>query len=228
MAAHPLTLDHLVVAARTLDEGTRYVADTLGIEPAGGGAHASMRTHNRLFGLWGGAYLEVIAPDPDAPPPAAGEAPRPRLFGLDDPGTRARLEHGPYLAHWVARVERPCELGRWQRQYPARIARVVPMSRGDFHWRLTVPDDGALPAWQHAGDGVLPSLIQWQDARHPSDTLPHGGIALKKLNGVHPRAHALREQLAWLRAAHLIDIDACDTPALVAEFETPAGMRTLR
>lgn len=74
MAAHSLTLDHLVVAARTLEEGVAYVADTLGIEPAGGGAHPSMRTHNRLFGLWGRAYLEVIAADPDAPAPEIGRA----------------------------------------------------------------------------------------------------------------------------------------------------------
>lgn len=89
MAAHSLTLDHLVVAARTLEEGVAYVADTLGIEPAGGGAHPSMRTHNRLFGLWGRAYLEVIAADPDAPAPADGR-PRPRLFGLDDPAKIGR------------------------------------------------------------------------------------------------------------------------------------------
>lgn len=197
MAAHSLTLDHLVVAARTLEEGVAYVADTLGIEPAGGGAHPSMRTHNRLF-------------------------------GLDDPATHARLEQGPYLAHWVARVDRPRELGLWQRQYPARIARVVPMTRGDFGWRLTVPDDGALPAWQGAGDGVLPSLIQWSDARHPCDALPHGDVALTALKAAHPRADTVREQLVWLNAAHLLELDAGETPALAAEFDTPRGARTLR
>lgn len=207
MAAHSLTLDHLVVAARTLEEGVAYVADTLGIEPAGGGAHPSMRTHNRLFGLWGRAYLEVIAAAPDAPAPVDGR-PRPRLFGLDDPATHARLEQGPYLAHWVARV--------------------VPMTRGDFGWRLTVPDDGALPAWQGAGDGVLPSLIQWSDARHPCDALPHGDVALTALKAAHPRADTVREQLVWLNAAHLLELDTGETPALAAEFDTPRGARTLR
>jgi hypothetical protein len=51
MTAHPLRLDHLVISARTLDEGTQYVADTLGVAPAGGGAHPLMRTHNRLLNL---------------------------------------------------------------------------------------------------------------------------------------------------------------------------------
>ena len=37
------------------------------------------------------------------------------------------------------------------------------MTRGELRWRLTVPDDGSLPAWreagQSAGDGLLPTLI---------------------------------------------------------------------
>ncbi|KVO95234.1 VOC family protein [Burkholderia ubonensis] len=228
MAAHSLTLDHLVVAARTLDEGVRHVADALGIEPAGGGRHPLMRTHNALFGVWGGLYLEVIAIDSDAPADT-GAPPRPRLFALDDPALQARLAHGPFLAHWVARVDRPRQLALWQRQYPARIPPVVAMPRGDLSWGLTVPDDGAFPAWQGAGDGLVPSLIQWDGPRHPSDALPRDGVALKALKGIHPRADTVREQLDWLGAAHLLDLEAGDgAPALVAEFDTPQGTRTLR
>ncbi|CAB3693505.1 VOC family protein [Paraburkholderia sp. SIMBA_055] len=232
MTAHPLRLDHLVVSARTLDEGVQYVADILGVEPAGGGAHPLMRTHNRLLNLWGGAYLEVIAVDPHAD--VAREAtetaaPRPRLFALDAPATHARLENGPYLSHWVARVDRPKHLPTWQAQYPQRIPPIVPLTRGDFAWGLSVPEDGAFPAWQGAGDGVLPSLIQWDTARHPSTVLPETGIALKALKGVHPQADTVAAQLQWLGAAHLIDVQATDGPAaLVAEFETPSGLRTLK
>ena len=232
MTAHPLRLDHLVVSARTLDEGVQYVADILGVEPAGGGAHPLMRTHNRLLNLWGGAYLEVIAADPHAD--VAREAtetaaPRPRLFALDDPATHARLENGPYLSHWVARVDRPKHLPTWQAQYPQRIPPIVPLTRGEFSWGLSIADDGAFPSWQGAGDGVLPSLIQWDTAQHPSTVLPETGIALKALKGVHPQADTVAAQLQWLGAAHLIDVQATDGPAaLVAEFETPSGLRTLK
>jgi hypothetical protein len=226
MTAQKLHLDHLVITARTLDEGTRYVADTLGVEPAGGGAHPLMRTHNRLLNLWGGVYLEVIAIDPEA---ASGDDPRPRLFALDDPSTHARLDNGPYLSHWVARVERPKNLARWQTQYPERIAPVVPMTRGDFTWDLTVPDDGTFPVWQGAGDGIVPSLIQWDTPKHPSAVLPEAEVALKSLKGFHPQADVVRAQLDWLGAAHLIALDtSTDAPSLVAEFETPAGLRTLK
>jgi hypothetical protein len=233
MTAHPLRLDHLVISARTLDEGTQYVADTLGVAPAGGGAHPLMRTHNRLLNLWGGVYLEVIAVDPHAAaiPDAAAEnnAPRPRLFALDDPATYARLESGPYLSHWVARVERPKRLSLWQAQYPQRIAPIVPMTRGDFAWGLSVPDDGAFPGWEGAGDGVLPSLIQWDSPRHPCDVLPDVDIALKALKAVHPQAERIAAQLQWLGAAHLIDLQPTEgAPALIAEFETPDGLRTLK
>jgi len=225
MNASRLNLDHLVVSARTLEEGVRYVADTLGVAPAGGGAHPLMRTHNRLLNLWGGAYLEVIAADPAAPP--AGASAPPRLFALDAPATRARLENGPYLAHWVARVDPPKSLARWRAQYPARLDALVPMTRGEFAWSLTVPPSGAFPAWQGAGDGVLPSLIQWEAPRHPSRELPASGVALKSLRGFHPQPDAIRAQLAWLGAAHLIDVQHGEAPALVAEFDTPAGTRTL-
>lgn len=225
MSVSRLALDHLVVSARTLEEGVQYVADTLGVAPAGGGAHPLMRTHNRLLNLWGGAYLEVIAADPHAPSTQAGT--RGRLFALDDPATRARLESGPYLSHWVARVEPPKSLERWRAQYPDRIAELVPMTRGEFTWSLTVPQDGAFPAWQDAGDGVLPSLIEWDTPRRPSHALPESGIALKALHGFHPRADTVRAQLEWLGAAHLIDVLQADAPALVAEFDTPAGPRKL-
>lgn len=229
MTAHSLHLDHLVISARTLDEGTQYVADTLGVAPAGGGTHPLMRTHNRLLNLWGDVYLEVVAIDPQAAEPADGAAPRARLFALDDPATQARLEKGPYLSHWVARVDRPRRLTVWQTQYPQRIPPTVLMTRGDFTWGLSVPDDGAFPAWQGAGDGVLPSLIQWDTPRHPSGVLPETGIALKALKATHPQADTIAAQLHWLGAAHLIALEpTAGAAALVAEFETPDGLRTLK
>lgn len=231
--ASALELDHLVVAARSLEEGARFVSDALGVESAPGGTHVAMGTHNRLVGLWGGAYLEIIAIDPQAERERAAHdaaaAPRPRWFALDDPAMRERLQRGPYLAHWAARVSHPKDLGRWQSQYPSRIATVMPMARGDLAWRLTVPGDGAFPSWQGAGEGIVPTLIQWDTVAHPSTRLPETGLALKRLKATHPRADEIRAHLKWLGAAHLIELETAtgDVPALVAEIETPSGVRTL-
>lgn len=222
MTASTLHIDHLVIAARTLEEGARFIAEKLGVEMAGGGAHPLMRTHNRLLNLWGGAYLEVNAIDPGAAPV---DSPRPRLFSLDNLALQQRLASaGPQLVHWVARVDRPKDLARWQAQYPARIAPVVAMTRGDNRWNLTVPDNGAFPTWQGAGDGVLPSLIQWDTPRHPGAVLPETGILLKSLTAYHGRAHLISEHLAWLGATGLMRVEITDdAPGLVAEFELPDG-----
>ena len=83
-------LDHLVVAARTLDEGSAWLFERLGVRPVEGGKHAFMGTHNRLLKIGPREYLEVIAIDPNAPPPA-----RPRWFALDAPEMQERLEQVP-------------------------------------------------------------------------------------------------------------------------------------
>jgi len=218
-----LAIDHLVIAAPDLDSGVDYVASTLGVAPQGGGAHPRMGTHNRVLGLYGrygGLYLEVIAIDPSAPAPD-----RPRWFGLDSDLIQQRLRDGPFLAHWAARVDRPADLSRWQAQYPDRIAPVIPMTRGDLHWRLTVPDDGSL----HACDGLFPTLIQWDVPNHPAVSLPRQDLALRRLRGQHPHAELLRQGLAWINATDLIEIEQTDgPPVLAADIETPAGIKTLR
>ena len=222
-----LAIDHLVIAAADLDSGTRYVAERLGISPAGGGAHPRMGTHNRVLGMAEGIYLEVIAIDPRAEPPA-----RPRWFGLDQDAVRARLAQGPYLAHWAARVEAPLDLSRMQAEHPDRLAPAIAMTRGALRWRLTVPDDGSLPAWREAGfaagDGLLPTLIQWDVPDYPGVSLPRQDLALLRLSGSHPQAGLLRQGLAWMGADHLIELEQADgPPRLSAQIATAQGLRTL-
>ena len=53
-------LDHIVIAAATLDEGTQFTEDLLGVLLASGGQHHFMGTHNRLLSLGPKTYLEVI------------------------------------------------------------------------------------------------------------------------------------------------------------------------
>jgi hypothetical protein len=157
-------LDHLVVAARTLDEGAAWIESKLGVAMAGGGKHALMGTHNRLLRLDAGRYLEVIAIDPQASAPS-----RPRWFELDTPAMQARLTQGPQLIHWVERTD---DIEVELRDYPETVE-VLSFSRGPYRWRMGVARDGSLPA-----HGAIPTLIQWEGSLHPWSSLPDSGCAL--------------------------------------------------
>lgn len=208
-----LAIDHLVVAARTLEEGASWVESRLGVAPAGGGKHALMGTHNRLLGL-GPVYLEVIAIDPLAPPPG-----RKRWYALDAPSMRARLERGPALIHWVARTS---DIMAAAAAVLVDVGEVIAVERGESRWRITVPRDGGLPA-----AGVFPSLIQWTTA-DPTTLLPDSGCRLESLDLGHPRATALYESLRGLGLGEGEPVELADAePAIVARIRTPGGMAVL-
>jgi Glyoxalase-like domain len=198
-------LDHLVVAARTLEDGQAWLEGRLQVPLQAGGEHAMFGTHNRLLGLGHTAYLEVIAVNPAAPPPA-----RPRWFGLDTPAMQRRLESGPALIHWVAAV--PSLVG-----WPDVLA----LSRGDNRWQLTVPPDGALPL-----GGVAPSLIAWQTPP-PSARLPESGCRITGLRLGHPQPDLVRARLNAIDFQGEAEVYEAPQPKLGATLETPGGLVAL-
>lgn len=199
------TLDHLVIAARTLDEGRAWLEGRLGVSMQDGGKHGDFGTHNALLSLGPDAYLEVIAIDPQAPAP-----PRPRWFGLDTPETRARLEDGPALIHWVAAV--------------AALTpgpEVLELSRGENCWALTVPEDGRLPM-----HGVAPSRLVWHTPPPPT-RLPDVGVRLGGLRLGTPTPDALRAMLDTLNFTGEVEVYEAPQAELRAVLETPDGLVTL-
>ena len=172
-------LDHIVIAAASLDAGMAWVERQLGVRPVPGGQHVAMGTHNALLRLGARCYLEVIAIDP------AGQAPtRPRWFSLDEPDMQARLAAAPALITWVVRTP---SLASACARVPD-LGEVMPMTRNAFRWKISVPDSGSL-AW----GGVLPTAIQWEAGddgvvHHPCDALPESGCELTSLQLSHPAA----------------------------------------
>ena len=210
-----IRFDHLVIAARTLDEGVAWVERRLGVEAGPGGKHDVMGTHNRLLSLGPGRFLEVIAIDPGAPAPL-----QPRWFELDAPRMQARLEQGPALIHWVARTDNI--EAAVDATYPAATP-VVALARGAFRWKIAVPADGSMPR-----GGIAPTLIQWF-SQHPTEVLADGGCRLESLVLRHPDAPAI---LHALRFAGLSTEDPVQAHheggGLEASIRTPKGTVRIR
>ena len=197
-----MQIDHLAITCATLDQGTAWAEERLGLPLDPGGRHERFGTHNRLLSLGPGLYLEVIAPDPEAPPPD-----RPRWFELDHAGA-------PRLATWIARVP---DLSRALATAPPESGEPLPLARGDLRWTIAVPPDGQL-AW----GGTFPPLIQWGPGPHPSERLPDRGVRLLALELGHPRATRLEALLADLDDPRVTVVTA-DAPTLRARLMTPAG-----
>ncbi len=207
-------LDHLVVAAAALEQGCDWLESGLGVRPQPGGKHVAMGTHNALLRLSPTTYIEVIAVDPAAPPPS-----RPRWFDLDDVRMRATLAEGPRLVHFVARTRAIDALRRAARIDPGPVH---PMTRGDLHWRITIPDDGHLP-----GAGLVPTLIEWPDGAHPAARMPDARLSLAALAGEHPDPAPVRAALAALGLGDTLKVTYGRHPRLAAMIRTPRGVVTL-
>lgn len=206
-------LDHLVIAAANLANGIDYVTAALGIAPAPGGQHLKMGTHNALLNLGPSCYLEVIAIDPSLPSPD-----RPRWFRLDEQAIQERLKNGPFLHHWVVRTK---DIETASALAPDLFGPVVPMSRGQLNWLITIPADGSLPA-----GGILPSLIQWQETE-PAPLLPDQGLRLESLRINTTEVHQVESIVEQLALEQPVSIAAADARSLSATIKTPSGSRIL-
>jgi hypothetical protein len=211
-------VDHVVVAARSLDEGTAWCRETLGYEPTAGGEHPLMGTHNRVFNVASAAfpraYFEIIAIDPAAPAPA-----HKRWFDIDTERLRAAIASQPRLVHFVASTnDAPgavAALARFGVDRGPLVAAERPTPSGLLQWKITVRPDGA-----RLFDGALPTLIEW-GSRHPADSLPASGVRLASMAATHPEATRLGQ---CLDAIGLNQVSVQGGPAnLVAILDTPKG-----
>ncbi|WP_433461750.1 VOC family protein [Spirillospora sp. CA-128828] len=196
-----MDLDHLVYAGPDLAAAVEDVARLTGVRPVPGGSHVGVGTRNHLLGLGGGAFLEVIGPDPGQPDPAG-----PRPFGIDD------LTE-PGLVDWAVATDDLDETIERARAAGYDPGPALDMSRrrpdGELlQWRLTAPRTE-----------LVPFLIDWGDTPHPARELPV--VRLLSFEVVHPEPGAVRKDLAALGVESNVREGA--RPALVARLEGPSG-----
>ena len=200
-------IDHLVLAAPSLDVGCRAVEELIGVSPVFGGVHSGAGTHNALLSLGPPTYLEVIARDPmqpDAPPsPLApedlGDEPRLVAFavGCDD------------IDAAVAAL---------------RSAGVT--EAGDPYGMARRRPDGAMLSWRVAFGvggrvgGAMPFLISWDSGGSPAYDAPVGG-RLVALRAGDPDPAQARLALEVLGVD--VMIEPSPAPRLEATITTPTG-----
>jgi hypothetical protein len=202
-----LILDHIAVGAASIEAGLDVVEQALGIRLPVGGQHPVMATHNHLLKLGDGLFLELIAPDP------AGQARRPRWFGLDTP------PEPPRLLTWVVRAH---DIAKALTEVSGSAGPAIPVSRGALSWLIGVPDDGAMPF-----DGAFPTLIQWPDGPHPAAAMPDLGCRLRRFTVGHPRGEDIGHALAPHFADPRVTIETAAKLRFALEIETPGGLRSL-
>ncbi len=144
-----------------------------------------MATHNLLLRLGDTMFLEVIAPNRAVPSPS-----RPRWFALDSLTSHS----SPSLSTWVVRTP---DIRAAVTASSEPLGNIEPMSRGALDWLITIPADGSVPL-----DGVAPALIEWHTDVHPATKLEDSGLALTKLEIIHPTPNRVSRLLSSL------DLDA--------------------
>jgi hypothetical protein len=226
-------IDHLVIVAKSLEQGVQWCEDTLGITPGPGGEHTLFGTHNRLFKIASPAnpmaYLEIIAINPNVVRPK--RACPTRWFDMDNPALQKAVAKEPRLVHFVVntpdlKAARMAIRMQGIDRGPA-IAGNRRTNRGTLNWQISVRADG-----QRLFDGCMPSLIQWgkPDATdplklHPRNTLTRSGVTLQSLEVTHPSADKLQAAYDAIELNRVAVTEG--TANLKATLQTPKGLIVL-
>jgi hypothetical protein len=208
-----LKIDHLVYAVPNLAAAIDQIEAEWGVRPRIGGKHPN-GTHNALLALGPHTYLEIIAQDPEQ----AGA--HGRSFGLDTPPS------SPHLVTWAVAtddLDATMAAAKEEEYNPGEIMSGG-RSRPDgvkLSWRST-----RIGQWPPSGDGVVPFLIEWgAGTPHPSTDSPQG-CRLLSLRAEHPQPDEIRRMFDALGLE--IGVTEASTPALIAQIETPNGMKEVR
>ena len=204
-------IDHLVYGTTDLNRGIEEIEKLLGVRATAGGQHPGRGTRNALIALGPTAYLEIIAPDPEQPPPK-----EPRPFGLDG------LKESKLVAWFV----KSGDLESLRRE---AVRKGVPL--GEVRSGTRRRPDGVELQWKFTdpsvqlANGIVPLFIDWGDSPHPALTASKGAT-LFSLGAEHPDVRGVSRILRNLGVD--LPVKQGARPQLIAIIEGPRGRVELR
>ena len=210
-------LDHIVVAAATLEQGVAYIEEALGIIIPEGGEHPAMGTHNCLMRLGDRLFFEVIAISPTLTQPD-----RPRWFGLDNPWIQTSLAGQPRLHTWVVNTD---DIDQVLAGANIHLGVAEPITRGELSWRFAIPSDGQLP-----GSGLIPSVMQWDTDEHPAAQMEDLGCQLQAIEIHHPKpdwVQGVLNSMGFVGDVTLFPLAQNSLPFMRVLLNTPSGVKEL-
>ena len=146
-------LDHIVIGAYTLEEGTEFVETKLQSKLSDIGYHKDMGTHNRVIRISDQIYLEVVALDPQNM-----NLKNRKWFNLDNSNLQLKLKKSPQIIGYVIENDR-LGISKYYDQF-------FEASRGEYRWHFAMPtlkknflDIGIIET------GIIPSLISWKSEK---------------------------------------------------------------
>jgi hypothetical protein len=204
-----MRIDHLVYGAPDLAAAADDLEARFGVRARMGGKHLGLGTHNALLALGPSTYLEIIAPDPEQPPP-----PGPRPFGLDALSSACLVGWAIGCDDIDAAISEARNAG-YDPGDPIEMTRTTSTGT-ELRWRLTL---------NAIGGGPVPFLIAWGDTDQPATTAIQG-LVLEAVEIEHPEPESLA---TIFRALHVdVDIRPAEASAIVAHIRGPAGRQELR
>jgi len=215
-------IDHIAVAASSLEAGVAYIEEMLDVSIPKGGEHPAMATHNHLMQLGENLFLEVLAINSEMTAPDS-----PRWFGLEDPFVRHSISLKPRLHTWIVNTS---DIEHVDKLESFDFGKVASLSRGNLRWKFSVPEDGRLLA-----GGLVPYVMQWDGMsevgfRHPSQGMMDLGCELVGLELHHPQTTWLESILDSIKAKDLVTVNelpAHTAPYIKAIIRTPTGLKEL-
>lgn len=205
-----LQYDHFLLGCSSLETGIQYIKNKTGVGAIPGGKHPNIGTHNALISLGDKTYLEIIAPDPEAPNLVSAYA---FLKDLKD----------PKLFYWAARTNNMDALLKEIKEAGYKNSGINPGSRKRR--------DGTILKWRSLSietaiaDEVVPFFIEWnKNSKHPSIDSPKG-CTLLSFEIEFPEPEKLKAILEHL------SIDVIVKPGSVAKLllklQSPKGVISL-